>query len=132
MPDDGHHVAHRAARRTFYGSDHQDTGQRLSTMDEDLTKHTFLIHLIAMSTSQRKPKVRMLWVATAGCPAVYEGQGSWSKCVYRVKQLPHIGIANSEWIQKRMLFQLNQYVVLQEVRASLYDLESLGFQRADR
>jgi hypothetical protein len=115
-----------------HGPENQDPAQRLFTMDKDLTEHTFLIHLIAMPTSQGKPKVRMVWVATSGGPAVYEGQGSWSKCVYWVKRLPHIDISNSEWIRTRELFERNQYATLHEVRASLHDLESLGFQRADR
>ncbi len=114
--------------------DNQDAAQRFLTMDKDLdlTEQTFLIHLIAVSASRRKPKVRMLWVATAGVPAVYEGQGSWSKCVYWVKRLPHIHISSGEWIRIRKLFERNQYATLLEVRASLHDLESLGFQRADR
>jgi hypothetical protein len=108
------------------------TAQQLFTMDKDPTEHTFLIHLIAMPTSQRKPKVRMLWMATSGGPAVYEGQRPWSKCVYRVKRLKHIDISSSDWIQKREFFKRNQYATLHEVKASAHDLESLGLQRADR
>lgn len=98
----------------------------------DLTEQTFLIHLIAVSDSPRKPKVRMLWVATTGVPAVYEGQGSWSQCIYRVKRVPHIDISESEWVRAKELFERNQYATLHKVRASLHALESLGFQRADR
>ena len=108
------------------------TAQQLFTMDKDPTEHTFLIHLIAMSTSQRKPKVGMLWVATSGGSTVYEAQGPWSKCVYWVKRLKHMYISGSEWIQKRQFFERNQYATLPEVKASAHDLESLGLQRADR
>jgi hypothetical protein len=85
-----------------------------------------------MSASQRKPKVRMLWVAINGVPAVYEGQGSWLKCVYWMKRLSHIDTSSREWMRTRQLFVRNQYVTFREVRASLHDLESFGFQRADQ
>src|SRR5262249_32638710 len=97
-----------------------------------LAEQTFRIHLIAMTRPSRNQKVRMLWVATTGIPAVYEGLGPWPKCVRWVKRLPHSDISDSDWTRARKSFERYQYANLRCVMASLEDLESLGLQRADR
>jgi hypothetical protein len=74
----------------------------------------------------------MLFVATAGAEAVYEGQGSWSKCVRRILQLPSIEITKQELAAARREFGRDQYATLPLVTASFLDLESLGLQRVDR
>jgi hypothetical protein len=98
----------------------------------DPAEQTFQVHLIRMTGPSRSPKVRMLWVTTTGSPAVYKGLGTWSKCVYRVKRLRHGDISDSDWKSARNSFEKYQYATLRHVMASLGDLESLGFQRADR
>ncbi len=110
-----------------------EAAQQSSMLDRQLEfmELTFRIHLIAMSGPRRIPRVRILWVATTSIPAVYEGMGSWSKCVSWMKRLPHIEVSRNEWIQVREAFERNQYTTLHGVRASLHDLESLGLQRVD-
>ena len=93
---------------------------------------TFCIHLIAISGPQRRPKVRILFVATAGADAVYEGQGSWSKCIRWIRQLPFMDLSKPDLAAAKKEFGRNHYATLPEVRASLLDLESLGMQRVDR
>src|SRR5208282_131166 len=95
-------------------------------------KPTFCIHLIAISGPQRRPKVRMLFVATAGDHAVYEEQGSWSKCIRCVQRLPSVRITKLELAAAKKRFGLDRYATLPLVSASFLDLESLGLQRVDR
>ena len=98
----------------------------------DPAEQTFQIHLIKMAGPSRSPKVRMLWVTTTGASAVYEGLGTWSKCVCRVKRLRHGDISDRDWTSVKESFEKYQYATLHHVMASLGDLESLGLQRADR
>jgi hypothetical protein len=93
---------------------------------------TFCVHLIAISGSQRRPKVRMLFVATGGAHAVYEGQGSWSRCIRWIQQLPSTDLTKQDLAAARKEFGRDQYASLPSVKASLVDLESLGLQRVDR
>jgi hypothetical protein len=93
---------------------------------------TFCVHLIAISGVQRRPKVRMLFVATEGADAVYEGQGTWAKCVRWIKQLPSMEVAKHDLDAAKRDFGRNRYAVLRGVTASLLDLESFGLQRVDR
>jgi hypothetical protein len=91
---------------------------------------TFCIHLIAISGSQRWPKVRMLFVATAGADAVYEGQGSWSKCLRWILQLP-FDITQEDLAAARREVGRDQYATLPLVKA-LSRPRILGLQRVDR
>jgi hypothetical protein len=111
-----------------------DTSPHASMM-KDLVhsvQTTFCIHLIATSGPQRRPKVRMLFAATAGDHAVYEAQGSWSKCIRCIQRLPSMGITKLELATAKKQVGLGQYATLPLVRASFLDLESLGLQRVDR
>ena len=93
---------------------------------------TFCIHLIAISGPQRRPKVRMLFVATAGTDAVYEAQGSWSQCIRLILKLPLVGITKQDLAAARREFGRDRYATLPLVNASFPDLQTLGLQRVDR
>jgi hypothetical protein len=95
-------------------------------------KPTFCIHLIAISGRQRRLKVRILFVATGDADAVYEGQGSWSKCVRWILQLPFVDITKHDLAAAKKGFGRDRYATLPLVRASLLDLEYIGLQRVDR
>jgi hypothetical protein len=95
-------------------------------------KPTFCIHLIAIPGSQRRPKVRMLFVAAAGDHAVYEAQGSWSKCIRCVQLLPSVDITKLELGVAKKRLGLDRYATLPLVSASFLDLETLGLQRVDK
>jgi hypothetical protein len=95
-------------------------------------KTTFCIHMIAVPGPQRRPKVRMLFVAITGAHAVYEGQGSWSKCIRWIQQLPIKDLSKPDLAAAKKEFGRNHYTTLPEVMASLLDLESVGLQRVDR
>jgi len=92
----------------------------------------FCIHLIAVTGPQRRPKVRILFIATDGTDAVYEGLGSWAKCVRWIKQLDCLDTTQHDLDAANRDFGRNRYAVLREVTASLLDIEALGLQRADR
>jgi|SRR5580698_10701231 hypothetical protein len=98
----------------------------------DPAEQAFQVHLIAMSGRSRTTKVRMLWVATTGTPAVYEGLVSWSKCIRWVERLRHRDISDGDWIRARRFLENYQYGNLRCVMASPEDLETLGLQRVDR
>jgi hypothetical protein len=93
---------------------------------------TFCVHLIAISGPQRRPKVRMLFVSTAGADAVYEAQGSWSQCIRWILKLPFVDITKKDLAATRKEFGRGLYATLPSVKASFLDLESLGLQRVDR
>ena len=107
--------------------------QRLEMKDPvHSVKTTFCIHMIGISGLQRRPRVRMLFVATEGPHAVYEGQGTWSKCIRWIQQIPFIDITKQDLEAAKREFGRDQYATLPLVRASLLDLESMGLQRVDR
>jgi len=93
---------------------------------------TFCVHLIATSGSKRRPKVRMLFVATAGAAVVYEGQGSWSKCTRWIQQITIVNSGKPDLAAAKKEFSRGHYATLAEVRASLLELESMELQRVDK
>ena len=74
----------------------------------------------------------MLFVATAGADAVYEAQGSLTQCIRRIQQLPLIDITKQDLEAVRREFGRDKYATVPLVKASFFDLESLGLQRVDR
>ncbi len=102
-------------------------------MDEAffLAKLPFRAHLIWISGPQRDPTVRVLLVATAGAQTVYEGLGSWSKFKHWIDPFPGIDIPEDRLTIIQKFLARNQFATIQEVRASLFDLEFLGLHRAD-
>jgi hypothetical protein len=127
------HIVTRLLQSGYCTARRSDVTPHASMMKEPLhpAKDKFCIHLIAISGPQRRPNVRMLFVATGGAHAVYEGQGSWSKCIRLIQQLPLIGITKQDLAAARKDFGRDQYATLQSAEVSLGDLESLGLQRVD-
>jgi hypothetical protein len=101
-------------------------------MDKSHTRvqQAFRVHLIWMSGPESDPTVRVLLVGTGG-RAAYDGVGSWSKCRSWFGQLSSIVISGDELAAIQKTLVRNQFVTIQEVHASLRDLESLGVRRAD-
>jgi hypothetical protein len=94
-------------------------------------KLSFCVHLIGIPGPQRRPKVRMLLVAAAGVHAVYEGQGTLSKCARWIERLRCKDTPKLDLTMTKKDFGRDQYATL-ELRTSVLDIESLGFQRVDR
>jgi len=93
---------------------------------------TFCIHLIALSGARRRPKARVLFVATDGADAVYEGQGTLAKCLRWIRRLRCPETEKQDVEAAKKDFVRNRYAVLRQVTASPLAIESLGLQRADR
>jgi hypothetical protein len=92
----------------------------------------FCVHLIAISGPRPRPKVRILFVAIVGADAVYEGLGTWAKCVRWLKQLHCPDRTKHDLDAAKTDFGRNRCAVLREVAASPRALEALGLHRADR
>ena len=75
--------------------------------------------------------VRILLVETTSAQAVYEGFGPWSKCRRWIKRLAPSGVSKDELAIVRKLLDRKQLATIRNVRASVHDLEALGFHRAD-
>lgn len=99
---------------------------------DHLLKLPFRIHLIRMYERKGTLTVRVMLVETTGAQAVYEGFGSWTKCRRWINQLSSIRISRYELAVIRKLLDQKRLATIREVHASLYDLEALGLQRADR
>lgn len=92
----------------------------------------FCIHLIAISGPHRSPQVRMLFVATTETHAVYEGQGSWTRCVRWIQKLPCGSISKQDLAAAKREFGRDRYAAFPTITASLVELESIGLQRVDQ
>jgi hypothetical protein len=92
----------------------------------------FRVHLIRIPGRKSSPTLRLLLVEATSGQAVYEGFGSWSKCMRWIVQLSIIGIPRDELAAVRKRLDRNRLVTMNDqVWASLVELESLGLHRAD-
>jgi len=96
------------------------------------TNATFCIHLIALPGRRRRPQVRMLFVATTDVHAVYEGQGSWVRCMRWIQKLPFSCINKHDLATAKRELGRDRYTAFPTITASLFELESIGLQRVDR
>jgi hypothetical protein len=94
-------------------------------------QQSFRVHFIRVHGTEKRRTVRVLLVEIPGARVVYEGYGSWSKCTRWIKQIPSICVPKSEWEIVRKLLDRKQLATIQEVSASLHDLDSLGLSRVD-
>jgi hypothetical protein len=94
-------------------------------------QQSFRIHFIRVYGTEKRRTVRVLLVEIPGAQVVYEGYGSWSKCTRWIKRIPSVSIPKSEWEVVRKLLDRKQLATIQEVSASLRDLDSLGLSRVD-
>lgn len=95
------------------------------------TELRFRVHLIRMHGRDRRFAVRILLVETSNAKAVYEGLGSWTKCVRWIRCLSTIRISGEELTLVRKRLDQKCLATIQEVRASPSEIESLGLHRAD-
>jgi hypothetical protein len=92
----------------------------------------FRVHLIRVHGSKNNPTLRVLLVEVTSAQTVYEGFGSWSKCMRWINQLSNFGILRDELVAVRKLLGQERLVTMKdEVRASLDELGALGLHRAD-
>jgi hypothetical protein len=96
-----------------------------------LFKLPFRIHLIRIYERKSALTVRVMLVETTSAQPVYEGFGSWSKCRRWINQLSSVRVSRGELAVVRKLLDQRRLATILEVRASPYDLESLGLHRVD-
>ena len=77
------------------------------------------------------PTVRVVLVGTTGVRAVYEGMKPWSKCKHWIGGLLGLTVPEDSVAQVCKTFERTQFAIIQGAHASLEDLQSLGFHRAD-
>ena len=92
----------------------------------------FRVHFIRMNGPESNPTVRVLLVETAGAHSIYEGFGSWAQCRRWVAQITESAIFGDEMAAVEKRLEMKRMATIKEVHVSLYDLESVGFHRADR
>ena len=68
---------------------------------------------------------------TTSAVAIYEGFGAWSTCKRWIERLSDIGLSPDELAVVRNSLERRRLVTIQEVRASLDEIELLGLHRAD-
>ena len=94
------------------------------------TKLRFRVHLIRVH-SKKGLTVRVLLVESTSAKAVYEGLGSWPKCRRWINTLSSKRISTEEFSTLRNLLHRKRLATIQGLRASLDEIEALGFYRAD-
>jgi hypothetical protein len=101
-------------------------------MDETLStvSLSFRVHFIRIRGPEIDPTVRVLFVETTGAIAIFEGFGCWSQCKLWIGQISQSVIHGKELAAVRKRLEQNRLATI-EVRASLDDLGSAGFRRAD-
>jgi hypothetical protein len=92
---------------------------------------SFRVHLIRIHGPESTPVVRVLLVETTSAVAIYEGFGAWSTCKRWIERLSDIGLSPDELAVVRNSLERRRLVTIQEVRASLDEIELLGLHRAD-
>lgn len=102
------------------------------TKSRSVAKLRFRLHLIRMHGSDRRLAVRVLLVETSSAESVYEGLGSWTKCMGWITRLSTIRVSREELAVVRKRLDQKRLATIEEVVASPREIESLGLRRADR
>jgi hypothetical protein len=74
--------------------------------------------------------VRVILVERMGIGCVYEGFGTWRQCRRWIVQISGCVILAEQFAAVQKCLELNRLATIDEVQASFYDLESVGFRRA--
>lgn len=102
-------------------------------MDNDLptVRYSFRAHFMRVIGPECDPTVRVLLVETADAKAVYEAFGTWLQCRRWITQISECAIFGDQLAVVQKCLQLNRLATIKNLRASVADLESTGFRRAD-
>jgi len=92
---------------------------------------SFRAHFIRIHGPEEDPTIRVLLVELGGEKKVYEAVGIWSQCRRWITQMSECAIVGNHFaaIEKRL--KVKRLATIKEVQVSIYDLESIGFLRAD-
>lgn len=103
------------------------------TMDKDApaNRRSFRVHFIRVHGPEKNSIVRILLVEMPMPASIYEGFGSWTKCRRWLKKLSHASISVEEWSVVRKRLDRKRLATIQEMTASLHDIDSMGLSRVD-
>jgi hypothetical protein len=91
---------------------------------------SFRVHLIRIYGSESHPTMRFILVETKSARTIYEGFGTWEQCLHWLTQLSGWAIPIDELVAIEKRLMLKQLATIQEVKASLADLDRVGLLRA--
>ena len=95
------------------------------------TRQSFRMHFIRMHGPESDPTVRVLLVETTRAGAVFEGFGTWSQCKLWVMRISEFAISGNQLAAIHKCLELKRLATIDDVRASLRDIDSVGLRRAD-
>jgi hypothetical protein len=102
---------------------------RQSLMNDTPTTNrlSFRVHFVRLNGPESHPTVRVLLVETTEAHTIYEGSGTWRWLI----QISEFAIFGDQLaaIEKRL--ELKRLATIEQISASICDLESIGFLRAD-
>jgi hypothetical protein len=92
---------------------------------------SFRVHFMRIKGPESDPTVRVLLVETIKARTIYEGFGTWLQCRRWVTRISECAILGDQFATVEKRLELNRWAMIEGLWASPYDLESVGFHRAD-
>jgi hypothetical protein len=94
-------------------------------------KRSFRVYLICIHGPESNPLVRVLLVETTGSQVIFDGFGTWPQCERWIERLSANRKPEGELAAARKRLDRKRLATINEVKASLRDIESLGLYRVD-
>jgi hypothetical protein len=83
-----------------------------------------------MNAQDRDPTVRVILVETTELRTIYESFGTWRECKRWITLVSGCVIHPDQFAAAQKRLKLNRLATINEVEASVNDLELVGFRRA--
>jgi hypothetical protein len=92
---------------------------------------SFRVYVMRLHGPEHELTARILIVETLHGRPIYEGSGSWFQCEHWMAELSGWLIRRDELIDIRKRVEQDRMATITQIRASLYEMESLGLLRVD-
>ena len=92
---------------------------------------SFRAYFIRLLGPESEPTVRVLLVESTAAQAIYEVSGSWPQCKRWITLISECPILADQLAAIHTRLELKRLAAIQEMRASLRDLNAAGFRRVD-
>ena len=92
---------------------------------------SFRARFIRMNAHERDPTVRVILVERTESKTIYEAFGTWRQCKRWIARVSGCVILADQFVAVQKCIELNRLATIHEVQASMDDLESVGFRRAN-